>query len=117
LWPDDNALGHAAESDYPEADLDAAVKAYAHYTPDGGTTYTQDSFSTGVMINSGWHTYVQEWTPGSRKYYIDGTFIGESTNYIYSQQERWQLQIEPKGSAGDNGHVLIDWATVYSYTP
>ncbi len=66
-----------------------------------------------------WHVYTQTWGPGFRSYYVDGYLVGTSVNQVYSQPERWQLQIEPTtstavdppGSAGI-GDVYVKWVWI-----
>jgi hypothetical protein len=117
LWPNSDANGGCAESDFPEGSLAGTVSAFAHNSTTCSNYSVQDVFNTSTRFDSGWHTYTQEWSPGSRKYYIDGTLIGQSTTRVWSQDERWQLQIEPKGTGASNGHVTVDWVTAYSYAP
>ena len=65
-----------------------------------------------------WHTYEQVWEPGLRSYYVDGALLGTTRSAVWSQGQRWQLQLEPGSHApGATGHVLVDWIAVYSYTP
>jgi hypothetical protein len=118
LWPQTGA-GECAESDFPEAPMDvSSVSAYAHY----GCGAAQDSFSK-ALDRTQWHTYTQEWQPGKRSYYVDGVLIGSSTNQVWSNPERWQLQTETKttcdtttpNTCTENGHLLVDWAVVYAY--
>jgi hypothetical protein len=61
--------------------------------------------------------------PGLRNYYLDGVLIGSTTSHVWSQIERWQLQTETNttcdqvtpATCHDDGHLLVDWAVVYSY--
>lgn len=117
LWPVDDANGGCAESDFPEGGLASTVSGFAHNSTNCSSYTTQDAFNTATTFNGGWHTYVQEWGPGFRKYYIDGTLIGTSTTRVWSQTERWQLQTEPDGKANTAGHLLVDWVAAYSYAP
>jgi len=112
LWPGNEANWQSAESDFPEFNLGAgSVNAFDHI---GGGA--QDAFNYRVDTTK-WHTYEQLWKPTGRSYYVDGVLIGTGTQNVYSQPERWQLQLEPSGHApGGSGHVLIDWIAVYSYT-
>jgi beta-glucanase (GH16 family) len=71
-----------------------------------------------------WHVYTQEWGPGYRSYYIDGKYVYTSTNKVWSQPERWQLQVEPSPltqnqpdgglgqSDGGTGHAYISWVWI-----
>jgi hypothetical protein len=112
LWPQSDSNWQYAESDFPEADLSAtSVSSFSHY----GGSGAQDANSTPIDFTQ-WHTYTQEWGPGYRKYYIDGTLTATATNQVFSQPERWQLQTEPNSTNnGSSGHMLVDWVAVYSY--
>ena len=113
LWPESDSNWQFAESDYPNANLNGtSFDAFAHY----GGAGAQDYFSTASTDLTQWHVYTQEWGPGFRSYYFDGTLIGTSTNQVWSMQERWQLQAEPTGqNDGDSGHQYVDWAAIWSY--
>jgi hypothetical protein len=130
LWPEDTPAnpsnGQWAESDFPEGDLyatsttDAAnqFSAYAHY----GGSRAQDQFQIQSVLPlfdpTQWHVYTQTWGPGFRSYYVDGQFVGTSTNQVWSQPERWQLQIEPSlpvpdsGLVAGAGHVYVKWVWI-----
>ncbi len=114
LWPQSNSDWQCAESDFPEAHLTSTtVGGHAHY----GCSGSQDNFSAAIDFTQ-WHTYTQEWSPGVRKYYLDGTLIGTSTHSVFSQPERYQLQTETVGTTpGQSGHILVDWVVAYSYAP
>jgi hypothetical protein len=116
LWPVNDSDGACAESDFPEANLDSTVTAFAHNATDCSDYSIQNVFGSSTPITGGWHTYVQEWTPGVRRYYIDGALIGTSTTRVWSQNERWQLQTEPSGSGSAAGHLLVDWVAAWKYT-
>ncbi|MGH7234597.1 MAG: glycoside hydrolase family 16 protein, partial [Candidatus Saccharimonadales bacterium] len=111
LWPENDSNWKYAESDFPNMNLnDSGTDAFAHY----GGSGAQDYFRWNGDISQ-WHTYEQDWTPTSRSYYVDGTLIGTSTNQVWNQPERFQLQTEPTGiTAGDTGHQLVDWVAIYS---
>lgn len=116
LWPKNDADWQSAESDFPEQDNlnQQSVDAFAHY----GGSGNQDYFTAAVDLTQ-WHTYTQEWLPGQRSYYLDGTLVGTSTNQVWSGIERWQLQTE-LSTASDpttTGHILLDWVSVYAPAP
>jgi hypothetical protein len=112
LWPSGDGNGSSAESDFPEGHLTSSVGGFAHY---GGGS--QDEISGGGAKFTDWHTYTQDWMPGKRIYYIDGKQVGQSTNQVWSQEERWQLQTEVNGGGSSDGHLDLDWVAVYSYAP
>lgn len=110
LWPQLDSNGPAAESDYPEGNFNAtSMGAFAHHNS------TQDNFTTGTINTSQWHVYTQTWGPGTRSYYIDGRLIGTSTSSVWSQPERWQLQLQPDPGhtgGGSHGHVYVGWVWI-----
>jgi hypothetical protein len=113
LWPADEAAWQSAESDYPEGSLASdSFSAFHHF----GGSGAQDAFGASADRTQ-WHVYTQEWGPGFRRYYLDGTLIGTSTSQVYNQPERWQLQTETVGNGTSSGHLYVDWAVVYSYRP
>jgi hypothetical protein len=116
LWPESDANYKCAESDYPEGSLSSTsgtVSGFHHY----GCNGSQDAFSGSAKFTD-WHTYTQEWGPGYRKYYIDNTLIKTTTNQVWAQPQRWQLQTETNGTGTfGSGHLLVDWVAVYSYKP
>jgi acid phosphatase len=119
LWPQSDANGTAAESDFPEGNYGAApnagqFSAFAH-----NSSTTQDAFQISSVIPgfdiTQWHVYTQTWQPGQRCYYADGTQIGCSTSAVFSSPERWQLQMQPlQGQTGHGGagHVYVNWAWI-----
>ncbi len=113
LWPERDEDYRQAESDYPEGSLAAGVvHAFSHYSVNND----QESFSRAVDKTK-WHTYTQEWGPGFRAYYLDGELIGRATRSIWSQPQRWQIQLETNTSFGNNnsrGHLEVDWVAVYA---
>lgn len=113
LWPQNEAAWQCAESDFPEGQLSSTnVSAFAHY----GCNGSQDHYSAAVDLTQ-WHTFTQEWLPGKRNFYVDNTLIGSSTNQVYDQPQRWQLQTETNGNGNSSGHLLVDWVVVYKYAP
>jgi hypothetical protein len=132
LWPQNKSDGQCAESDFPETysslnggSLDSGeIYAFAHYgawTPQSGCpsgTWTQDGWHTPIDLSQ-WHVFTQEWGPGYRSYYIDGTRVYTTTHQVWSQPERWQLQMEPSPSSqvpttktGGTGHLYISWVWI-----
>lgn len=113
LWPENDADWQCAESDFPEMPLnDDKVKVVAHY----GCMGEQDLLYKQIDVKQ-WHTYTQEWLPDKRNYYLDDTLIATSTNQVFSKPQRWQLQTETNGQGDSSGHLLVDWAVVYKYSP
>jgi hypothetical protein len=115
LWPSDEGAWDSAESDFPEQTLDSSYTGVDGYSHDGpGPTVKFRDESSSIH---GWHTYTQDWTPIARRYYIDGQLIGTAPAPIYGAPERWQLQTETRGDGNSSGHILVDWVSVYSYSP
>jgi hypothetical protein len=119
LWPLKFHDWLRAESDYPEQDLKVFDFAgYSHY----GGAGAQDIFDIKAIASRfdtrRWHVYTQTWGPGFRSYYVDGRLVGTTKRQVWSQPERWQLQIEPLGSMGpvpndrDSGHVYMKWVWI-----
>ena len=131
LWPESQVEAtdwQSAESDFPEADLNATPtvdslnqwSAYAHYGGNG----SQDVFRIAQAISAfdptQWHVYTQTWGPGFRAYYLDGQLVGRTFDQVYSKPERWQLQIEPS-VAGEAqrllsaGHMYVKWVWIGTF--
>jgi hypothetical protein len=130
LWPQNSTDGACAESDFPETysslnggSLNSGeIYAFAHYgawSAQSGcpsTTRSQDSWHTPIDLSQ-WHVFTQEWGPGYRSYYIDGMHVTTTTNQVWSQPERWQIQMEPSPSSqvkktGGSGHIYISWVWI-----
>lgn len=135
LWPQNDSDGPCAESDFPETyypgtnqflnggSLDnQEIYAFGHYGTRNAQSGCQpyppppDSWNTPIDLSQ-WHAFTQEWGPGYRSYYIDGKHVYTSTNQVWSQSERWQLQIEPSPlihlqNDGGTGHVYIAWVWI-----
>jgi hypothetical protein len=135
LWPTYDSDYFFAESDFPETYLygpPQVVHGYAHYGP---AHENQLEISTAPISLADWHVFTQEWTPDLRRFYLDGVLVAESTAdnsanppvTVWSDVERWQLQavttelarLAEFGITPDplGGHLLIDWAAVWAYTP
>lgn len=113
LWPESDSNWQYAESDFPNENMNQQLtNAFAHY----GGAGAQDYFSSGALNMGDWNVFTQEWGPGYRKYYVNGTLIGTSTNQVWDGPERWQFQEEPNGTLdGGTGHLYVDWDAVWSY--
>ena len=115
LWPDSN-IWNDGEIDFPEGPLNGTMWGYNHCpgNPTKNCAYTD----TGVSQGSGYHTLTIDWKPDSITYSIDGRVSSTTTTNIPNKPMHWVLQTEANGAPVTNsGHLLIDWATVYSYTP
>lgn len=116
LKPQSDSDAGCANSTFPQGSMSSGSVSYvARY----GCQGAQDQGSASIDKTQ-WHTYTQEWLPGQRNYYIDGVLVGSSTNQVWSQPERWQLQIDTictpiTAPCVDDGHLLVDWVVVYAY--
>ena len=114
LWPQNDGDSKRAESDFPEADLNALnFSGFSHF----GGSGSQDVFDIQAVDSNfdptHWHVYTQTWGPGFRSYYVDGRLVGTSTNQVWSGPERWQLQIEPSVTrGGGSGHAYVAWVWI-----
>jgi hypothetical protein len=118
LWPDDGIWPAHGEIDFPEGNLDQNISGFAHWASTSGG---QDAFPTSATYAT-WHTATTEWTPGKIVFILDGKVIGTSTKLVPSAPMHWVIQTETQLSGGapantTSGHVRIDWATAYRYTP
>jgi hypothetical protein len=123
LWPQNTSDWQSAESDFPEADLNATPNpggpwwsAYAHYATTDGQDQ-QDPYAIGSAVPTfdptQWHVYTQTWGPGFRSYYVDGQLVGTTTDQVWPGPERWQLQVEPSAAGGSGtGHVYVKWVWI-----
>jgi hypothetical protein len=104
LWPDSEQWPAAGEIDFPEGALSTTIGAYMHHQ--GGTSENdQDGFGTSATFTS-WHTATIVWRPdlGFTAFYLDGTFLGQSTVDVPHSPMHWVLQCE----TNDKGPVPPD---------
>ena len=118
LWPASGVWPRDGEIDFPEGALDGSFSAFLHHqgAADGGD---QAIFPADATYDR-WHTAVIEWGPGVCEFLLDGRSIGRSTVRVPNTPMRWVLQTETAlrgpGPAPDvEGHVLVDWVTVWSH--
>jgi hypothetical protein len=115
LWPDSN-IWNEGEVDFPEGPLNGTMWGYNHCpgNPMKNCAYTD----TGVSHGGGFHTLTIDWKPTSLTFIIDGRVSNTTTTNIPTKPMHWVLQTEANGAAITGaGHLLVDWATVYSYQP
>jgi len=115
LWPDSEAWSDG-EIDFPEGHLDGKVSGFNHCPGDPMSLCSEVPTSATYAE---WHTYTIDWTPDRLSFLVDGTVAGSTTSNIPSTPLHWVLQGETPGfpSPTSTGHLLIDWATIYSYAP
>jgi hypothetical protein len=120
LWPDSDSWPADGEIDFPEGDLNSNFDGFMHWMG-ASSAGQQDAYPTSATYQD-WHTATIEWTPSVCRFILDGRIIGTSTQNIPSDAMHWVLQTEtatdgqvPADSTA--GHVLIDWVSVYAYSP
>ncbi len=115
LWPDSNKWAEG-EIDFPEGNLNGTMWAFNHCV--GNPSKNCSWVDTQVRYTS-WHTVSVEWTPTRVTYLLDGQVVGNDTTNIPSTPMHWVLQTETTGptAATQDGHLQIDWVTVYTYNP
>lgn len=113
LWPDSGNTSDG-EIDFPESGLSEGAKGYNHClrAPTSNCMVVETNYQY-----SAWHTYSIEWTPKQLRFLIDDAVVGSTSNNIPSRPLHWVMQVATHGtpSASTAGHLLIDWATIYSY--
>lgn len=116
LWDDDNVWANG-EIDFPEGGTDGTAVAYNHVL--GNPSELALKVDSGVTFDA-WHTYTIEWTPTAIRYLLDDRLVATATDNIPTTPMHWVLQTATTGATPDpstNGHLQIDWATQYRYTP
>jgi hypothetical protein len=119
LWPAKDKDYPYSESDYPENQLlpgRVPVTGYVHWGV-SGTEKQQDYVTSAPVDLRDWHTYTQDWLPGLRRFYLDGTLVAMTTSPVWAGPMRWQFQIESYADGAQSGHLYVDWAAVWSYVP
>lgn len=114
LWSD-SGNWNDGEIDFPESGLDDVVKGYNHCP--GNASVNCLVVNTNVRY-SDWHTYTIDWTPEKLSYLVDSTVVSSTTRNIPSKPLHWVMQVATTGdaraAASSSGHLLIDWATIYT---
>jgi hypothetical protein len=117
LWPQKDEDFEYCESDFPENQLKRGLEpatGYAHYGPNSTQEYI---FSKPIDFRE-WHVYSQDWSPGQRRFYLDGELVYTARQNVWSGPMRWQVQVQSFGrNADQSGHLYVDWAAVWSYAP
>lgn len=109
------------EIDFPEGGLDDVAKGFNHCLGDHPerNCYFMPNATTDYTV---WHTYTTEWRPSSIKFFIDGMLVGQTTNNIPYKPLHWVMQVATDGGPKPpeswvNGHLLINWVSIYKYAP
>jgi hypothetical protein len=115
LWPDSN-IWSQGEIDFPEGGLNGKMWAFNHCVGNPGQNCSWVDTQTTY---TSWHTLSIEWTPARVTFLLDGQVVGNDTKNIPSNPMHWVLQTETTSAnaATQDGHLQIDWMTVYTYSP
>ncbi|HEX8509196.1 MAG TPA: glycoside hydrolase family 16 protein [Propionibacteriaceae bacterium] len=119
LWPSSDQWAEG-EIDFPEGQLDGVIKGYSHCV--GDPVRNCSSADTGETMQD-WHIATTEWTPDGVTFFLDGVNFGTATGAgIPRTPMRWTLQAEteiggPPPAPSAAGHLQVDWATSYAYSP
>jgi hypothetical protein len=111
LWPDSDEWAEG-EIDWPEGRLDGEMYAANLQVGEPGVF---DLRTEHLATFDEWHVATTEWTPEGVTFYLDGDQIGFSDSSP-STPMHWVLQTETayaKPPADSQGHVEVDWITVY----
>ncbi|MEO5834271.1 MAG: glycoside hydrolase family 16 protein [Nakamurella sp.] len=116
LWPTSGRWSEG-EVDFPEGGLAGDMWGFNHCV--GNPSVNCGWVDTNTSF-TGWHTASVEWTPAAVVFYLDGKKVMTSTNAIPKTPLRWILQTESgttdSARMTTDGHLQIDWVTIYDYT-
>jgi hypothetical protein len=115
LWPDSNNWSQG-EIDFPEGGLNGKMWAFNHCV---GNPSQNCSWVDTQTTYTSWHTLSIEWTPSRVTFLLDGQVVGNDTKNIPTNPMHWVLQTETTSANAitQDGHLTIDWMTVYTYSP
>ncbi|MBC7724580.1 MAG: glycoside hydrolase family 16 protein [Burkholderiaceae bacterium] len=116
LWNDSGNWADG-EIDFPESSLTDVAKGYNHCP---GNPSKNCLVVDSDARYSDWHTYTIDWRPDRLSFLIDGEIVGTTTENIPDKPLHWVMQVATTGTkpaTSATGNVLIDWATIYRYTP
>ncbi|MBY4127648.1 ricin-type beta-trefoil lectin domain protein [Rhodococcus fascians] len=116
LWPQSENWPYDGELDFPEGALSGNVGGFHHYSGEGSCADGCKEPATDIgALFTDWHTYTMEWSPGRVRYILDDTVVLDSTDFVPSTPMRWELQTETKGDGANEGNLVLDWVSVYSW--
>ena len=117
LWPQSENWPWDGEIDFPEAPLSGTAWGYHHYAGQGSCVNgCQMAVNTQARFTD-WHTYTIEWMPGRVRLLLDDTVVLNTTNWVPDKPMRWQLQTETNGAGTNSGNLMVDWVSVWTYSP
>jgi hypothetical protein len=114
LWPDSNNWDEG-EIDFPEGGLNSKIWGFNHCV---GNPMQNCSWADTQATFTDWHTASIEWTPTRVTFILDGKVVGNDTKNIPHTPMHWILQTETSSATPTitrDGHLTIDWVTVYTY--
>ena len=113
LWPDSNNWNEG-EIDFPEGNLNNTIYGFNHCV---GKPASNCSYADTKTSFTDWHTATIEWTPKRVTFVLDGQVIANDTSNIPNTPMHWVLQTETNSPTPktQDGHLQIDWVTVYTY--
>lgn len=118
LWPQSERWPVDGEFDFPEGGLAGTAGGFHHYSGAGSCVGGCQAVATDIGARfTEWHTYTVEWSPGRIRYLLDDRVVLDSTAWVPSTPMRWQLQTETNGNGSSDGNLLVDWVSVWAYSP
>ncbi|MGA9870903.1 MAG: glycoside hydrolase family 16 protein [Rhodococcus sp. (in: high G+C Gram-positive bacteria)] len=116
LWPQSERWPVDGEFDFPEGSLAGPPGGFHHYSGAGSCVGGCQAVAAdiGASFND-WHTYTMEWSPGRIRYLLDDVVVLDSSDWVPSTPMRWELQTETKGNGNSDGHLLLDWVSVWAW--
>jgi hypothetical protein len=115
LWSDAEDWNQG-EIDFPEGELSGTASGYNHCVGNPSSNcYIADTDAR----YADWHVYTINWTPDKLEFLVDDEVVGSTTESIPTDPMHWVMQVGTNGipDADASGHLLIDWATIYTYNP
>jgi beta-glucanase (GH16 family) len=119
LWPTSNQWADG-EIDWPDGNLGGAINPASKLVGSLSNAFDKPAGNHPPVEGTGWHTATFTWTPGLVQFYLDGVFVGQTSNTggVPTKAMRWVLQVETSldGStpaASASGHVQVDWVVQY----
>jgi hypothetical protein len=115
LWPDSNDWNEG-EIDFPEGGLNSTIWGFNHCV---GNPMKNCSWADTQVKFSDWHTASIEWTPTRVTYLLDGQVVSNDTKNVPHTAMHWVLQTETASANPTitrDGHLQIDWVTVYTHS-
>jgi hypothetical protein len=116
LWPDSD-IWNQGEIDFPEGGFDGDIWGFNHCL--GSNPQNNCDYVDSNTPFAGWHTASIEWAPTGVTFILDGKTLKTSTSAIPKNPMHWVLMTETESGSPNitsEGHIKIDWVSIYSYT-